>query len=235
MSAKSTGRGEWRDFPSFVVFIEKVGFVDVCTPISEAGWTSRKRNPLGIRLKSTRPSHGRFYSFHIPPEAKQNFLMMMMSEKQTRPHHRARFASAHHQHQNPKENRPATTGHQGVAGGGYKPNKVFYWRGFAQKKEKNPRRANRHENRRIPAMRGGWRFGGVVRAGRPGGPDGRPGSWARGTASCGPFAIPNPHRWINGRAHRKNPGRPHSRPPPSARPDRGRRKRRQRRRGRRPP
>ena len=28
--------------------------------ISETGWTSRKKVPLGIRLKSTRPSHGRF-------------------------------------------------------------------------------------------------------------------------------------------------------------------------------
>ena len=27
--------------------------------ISEPGWTSRKKVPLGIRLKSTRPSHGR--------------------------------------------------------------------------------------------------------------------------------------------------------------------------------
>ena len=30
--------------------------------ISEPGWTSRKKVPLGIRLKSTRPSHGRFWS-----------------------------------------------------------------------------------------------------------------------------------------------------------------------------
>jgi len=43
------------------------------TSVSEAGWTSRKKVPLGIRLKSTRPSHGWFYSLYIPPEAKQIF------------------------------------------------------------------------------------------------------------------------------------------------------------------
>ena len=39
--------------------------------ISEPGWTSRKKVPLGIRLKSTRPSHGRFFSSLNPPEAIQ--------------------------------------------------------------------------------------------------------------------------------------------------------------------
>ena len=41
--------------------------------ISEPGWTSRKKVPLGIRLKSTRPSHGRVCSSLHPPEARQNF------------------------------------------------------------------------------------------------------------------------------------------------------------------
>ena len=43
--------------------------------ISEAGWTSRKKVPLGIRLKSTRPSHGRVLPKLHPPEARQNFLL----------------------------------------------------------------------------------------------------------------------------------------------------------------
>ena len=34
-----------------------------------------KKVPPGIRLKSTRPSHGRLCSLYIPPEAKQNFLL----------------------------------------------------------------------------------------------------------------------------------------------------------------
>ena len=42
--------------------------------ISEPGCTSRKKVPLGIRLKSTRPSHGRVLPKLHPPEAKQNFL-----------------------------------------------------------------------------------------------------------------------------------------------------------------
>ena len=42
--------------------------------ISEPGWISRKKKkaPLGIRLKSTRPSHGRFWSRQPPREARQN-------------------------------------------------------------------------------------------------------------------------------------------------------------------
>ena len=43
--------------------------------ISEMGWTSRKKVPLGIRLKSTRPSHGRVCCSLYPPEARQNFLL----------------------------------------------------------------------------------------------------------------------------------------------------------------
>ena len=39
---------------------KKVDFVDVCTPFPRQGGPPRKKVPLGIRLKSTRPSHGRF-------------------------------------------------------------------------------------------------------------------------------------------------------------------------------
>ena len=49
-------------------------------PTSEAGWTSRKKEPLGIRLKSTRPSHGRFCSSLHPPEARQHFPLAGLSE-----------------------------------------------------------------------------------------------------------------------------------------------------------
>ena len=38
--------------------------------ISEPGWTSRKKVPLGIRLKPTRPSHGRVCCSLNPPEAR---------------------------------------------------------------------------------------------------------------------------------------------------------------------
>ena len=41
--------------------------------ISKPGWTHRKKVPLGIRLKSTRPSHGRVLPKLDPPEARQNF------------------------------------------------------------------------------------------------------------------------------------------------------------------
>ena len=45
--------------------------------ISKAGWTSRKKVPLGVRLKSTRPSHGRVYCWSLyPPEARHNFLLV---------------------------------------------------------------------------------------------------------------------------------------------------------------
>ena len=47
--------------------------------ISEPGCTSRKKVPLEIRLKSTRPSHGRFWSRPLPREAKQNFLLPGLS------------------------------------------------------------------------------------------------------------------------------------------------------------
>ena len=48
-------------------------------PISETGRTFRKKVPLGIRLKSTRPSHGRFWSRLLPREAKRNFLLAGLS------------------------------------------------------------------------------------------------------------------------------------------------------------
>ena len=47
--------------------------------ISEPGWTSRKKVPLGIRLKPTRPSHGRVCRSLHPPEARQNFLLAGLS------------------------------------------------------------------------------------------------------------------------------------------------------------
>ena len=50
---------------------EKVDFVDVCTPLPRQGGPAGKKVPLGIRLKSTRPSHGRFWSRSLPREAKQ--------------------------------------------------------------------------------------------------------------------------------------------------------------------
>ena len=50
---------------------EKNRFCRCLHPISETGWTCRIKVPLEIRLKSTRPSHGRFYSLYIPPEAGQ--------------------------------------------------------------------------------------------------------------------------------------------------------------------
>ena len=43
--------------------------------LAEQGWTSRKKVPFGIRLKSTRPSHGRVLPKLHPPEARQNFLL----------------------------------------------------------------------------------------------------------------------------------------------------------------
>ena len=39
--------------------------------ISEAGWTSRKKVPLGAKLESTRPNYMRVLSNPIPPEAGQ--------------------------------------------------------------------------------------------------------------------------------------------------------------------
>jgi len=38
-----------------------------------------KKVPLGIRLKSTRPSHGRVLSKLHPPEARQSFLLAGLS------------------------------------------------------------------------------------------------------------------------------------------------------------
>ena len=44
----------------------EIDFADVCAPFPRQGGPPEKKVPLGIRLKSTRPSHGRFYSFYIP-------------------------------------------------------------------------------------------------------------------------------------------------------------------------
>ena len=41
--------------------------------ISEPGWPRRKKVPLGVLLRSTRPSHGRVCRSLYPPEARQKF------------------------------------------------------------------------------------------------------------------------------------------------------------------
>ena len=57
---------------------EKVDFVDVCTSFPRQGGPPKKV-PLEIRLKSTRPSPGRFGSRPLPREAKHKFLLAGLS------------------------------------------------------------------------------------------------------------------------------------------------------------
>ena len=54
---------------------EKSIFVDVCTPFPRQGGPPEKKVSLGVRLKSTRPSHGRVCWSLYPPEARHHFLL----------------------------------------------------------------------------------------------------------------------------------------------------------------
>ena len=67
---------------------------------SEVGCTSRKKVPLGIRLKSTRLSHGRFWSRPLPREAEHDFSTGGAFERRSgrglppreKKHHSGRYA-----------------------------------------------------------------------------------------------------------------------------------------------
>ena len=52
----------------------KADFAGVCTPFPRKGGPPGKV-PLGVRLKSTRPSHGRVCWGLYPPKAVHNFLL----------------------------------------------------------------------------------------------------------------------------------------------------------------
>ena len=87
-------------FGSFLQFPPKLPFWLFWPAISKPGWTRRKKVPLGIRFKSTRPSYMRIWPEPNPPEARQSFLRPGLSAPlwllsraalpQTTPHTRGR-------------------------------------------------------------------------------------------------------------------------------------------------
>ena len=103
----------------------KNDFVDVCTPFPRQGGPPEQIVPLGIRLKSTRLSHGRFCSSLHPPEARQIFILAGLSKKPVWGLKRPQFL--------------------------FRPCGRTKTRCRTHKKQ-NQSRANRHENRGIPAM-----------------------------------------------------------------------------------
>ena len=67
--------------------------------ISEPGWISRKKVPLGIRLKSTRPSHEAGLAESTPTGSRQKLCGAWMNELKHRPAYTVTELASDRQHQ----------------------------------------------------------------------------------------------------------------------------------------